>query len=234
MMDSPNNLQQDALRLMDGFRRHGSWDTALSELDNPQDVQQPAPPTEPSPVATAPVAGEATSKPQAEEAAKQREPILPQIKALGQPFGDSDTPVLPVSSQLHGQVPMHVGGQIERQYPSLRAHSHVDWQHLNPRLLNTLNKLGEKRGLAVVISSGYRDVLHNAQIEGAKHSNHLRGTAIDAFVNGHPIGEVFTPEELAKVGIRSGSLNFPKGKPDSSHVDLMGTPIKTRTKEAQR
>jgi len=136
-------------------------------------------------------------------------------------------PVVPTRSQLNGQVPMVAGGEINAKYPNLQAASHVDWQHINPRLLNTLQKLAEKSGGVMVINSGYRSNEYNAKIGGATRSNHRHGTAVDATINGHPIGDVYSPDELASLGLRSGNTpGFFKGRPDPVHVDLIGVPVR--------
>lgn len=143
--------------------------------------------------------------------------------------GDAYTvPTVPVAGATHGgTVPMIVGGDIKAKYPNLQVQSEVDWQHINPRLLGILQKQAEKYGGVIVITSGYRSLDHNQKIGGASGSNHTKGLAVDAFINGHPIGDVIPPEEWAKLGIRSGNTpGFFKGKPDPVHLDMTGIPVK--------
>lgn len=142
--------------------------------------------------------------------------------------GQSETPLIPMQGATHGgAVPMVTGGNIGQQYPNLRAQSQVDWQHVNPRLLSILQKEAEKRGVVIVLNSGYRSTEYNTKIGGATGSNHRQGLAVDAYINGHPIGDVITPDEWAKHGVRSGNTpGFFKGKPDPEHLDLAGIPIK--------
>jgi hypothetical protein len=124
-----------------------------------------------------------------------------------------------------GQVPMQPAGGIEQKYPQLRAKSTVDWHRVNPRLLQLLNKQGEKTGDVIVLSSGYRDNQYNAAAGGHPQSNHRLGLSVDAHINGHPIGEVIDPQSLIKVGLHVGGPNG-----DPSHVDLSGIPIKNQQK----
>jgi hypothetical protein len=126
-----------------------------------------------------------------------------------------------------GGVPMMPGGHIQLQYPGLRTQGTVDWQRVNPRLLEVLDKEAQKRQSVIVIQSGYRDHAHNAQIGGHPNSAHKRGVAVDAFINGHPLGEVIGPDELAKLGI---SVGGPKGD-DPAHIDLRGIPMKMPPKQ---
>jgi hypothetical protein len=138
------------------------------------------------------------------------------------------TPVVPVQGATHGgTVPMVTGGDLSQRYPNLVAQSQVDWHHINPRLLMILQKEAEKRGVHVVVISGYRSRDYNAKIGGAQQSNHTKGLAVDAYINGHPIGDVIPPEEWARLGVRSGNTpGFFKGKPDPEHLDLAGIPVK--------
>jgi hypothetical protein len=170
--------------------------------------------------------------------AAQAEVQMPQIQKptmLPGPKGEGDSkpdpynpkPLIKLQSRLNGQVPMVMGGNIRQRYPNLQVQSQVDWQHVNPRLLEILQKEGKKRGVVIVINSGYRSNDYNKQIGGAQGSNHRLGTAVDAYINGHPIGDVISPDEWAKLGIRSGNVpGFFHGKPDPMHLDMIGIPVK--------
>jgi hypothetical protein len=130
--------------------------------------------------------------------------------------------MMTIAGNVHGgAAPMRPGGTIQQQYPGLRAMSRVDWRQVNPRLLTLLDKEAQKRGVAIVLQSGYRDHRENDLAKGHPTSAHKRGVAVDAFIAGHPIGEVVGPDELAKMGIEVGG---PKGDP--AHVELMGIPLK--------
>lgn len=121
----------------------------------------------------------------------------------------------------NGAVPMMPGGDISSKYPNLKTMSHVDWQKVNPRLLALLNKEATKMNLTIAIDSGYRDQNYNGKVAGHPSSGHMRGTSVDAFINGHPIGEVIDPAKLGKLGLSVGGHSG-----DPSHVDLAGIPIK--------
>jgi len=128
---------------------------------------------------------------------------------------------------------MKTGGDIRRQYPNLQANGNVDWVHINPRLLQIVNDEAAKKGVVAVLNSGYRSSVYNRQIGGAQDSRHQAGLALDAYINGHPIGEVIPPEEWAKLGVRSGNApGFFHGKPDPMHLDMAGIPIKQKGPKA--
>jgi hypothetical protein len=183
----------------------------------------------------APLGGTAAKAAQAAQAPiplpkQESTPALP-----GLPGSDSGAAtqltqtMVPMAGATHGgMVPMVTGGDIRQKYPNLSVQSQVDWQHINPRLLNILQKEAEKRGVAIVINSGYRSRAYNSKIGGAQNSNHTRGLAVDAYINGHPIGDVIGPDEWAKLGVRSGNTpGFFRGQPDPEHLDIVGIPVKT-------
>lgn len=147
----------------------------------------------------------------------------------GKPQQDPYNPVdLIPHSQAHGldgSVPMTMGGK--NVYTNLHFSGHVDFQHVNPRLLDAINKEAKKLGGVVNIISGYRSNEYSDKVGGFKGDPHTKGLAIDAYINGHPIGEVIPPEVWAKYGIRSGNTpGFYKGKTDPEHLDLIGVPVK--------
>lgn len=134
---------------------------------------------------------------------------------------------IPTTKYMNGRAPMVTGGNIAAKYPGLAAQSQVDWEHVNPRLLQVLSKQAQKHGIVIVLNSGYRDNAYSVAHGGFANDPHTHGTAVDAYVNGHPIGDVISPEEWAKLGVRSGNTpGFYKGKPDPEHLDLMGIPVK--------
>jgi hypothetical protein len=88
-------------------------------------------------------------------------------------------------------------------------------------LLSKINAEAKRRGQTVDIISGYRPKDYNRKIGGAKNSNHTRAQAVDAYVGGAPIGEVWDAATFKRLGLRSGNQpGFFKGKPDPEHVDL--------------
>lgn len=60
-------------------------------------------------------------------------------------------------------------------------------------LANLLDIARNEIGKPITITSGYRTVLHNAKVRGAKYSFHTRGMAADIKADG------VKPKELAKV-----------------------------------
>jgi hypothetical protein len=126
---------------------------------------------------------------------------------------------------LDGSIPMVMGGK--NNYTNLHFSGHVDFQHVNPRLLDAINKEASKIGAVANVISGYRSNEYSSKVGGFKGDPHTRGLATDAYINGHPIGEVIPPETWAKYGIRSGNTpGFYKGKTDPEHLDLVGIPVK--------
>jgi hypothetical protein len=169
---------------------------------------------------------------------------MPQVPGANQPTGAGLSgmnhgaavnfpEIIPVKGGLNGAAPMKTGGNIQQRYPNLQANGNVDWMHVNPRLLQVVNDEAAKRGVVAVLNSGYRSSVYNQEIGGAQKSRHQAGLAIDAYINGHPIGEVIAPEEWAKLGIRSGNVpGFFNGKPDPMHLDMAGIPIKQKGPKA--
>ena len=134
-------------------------------------------------------------------------------------------PLIPHTGGLDGSIPMVTGGK--NPWSNIQFAGHVDFQHVNSRLLDAINKEAKKMGGTVSVISGYRSTQYNNKIGGATGSNHRKGLAVDAYIDGHPIGEVIPPEVWAKYGIRSGNTpGFFKGKPDPEHLDLVGVPVK--------
>jgi hypothetical protein len=130
------------------------------------------------------------------------------------------------SRGLTGETPMFVGGP-NKNYPSIAFQPHVDFQHVNPYLLQSIEKVAQQNGLHVTITSGYRNNKYSASHGGFVGDPHTKGLAVDAYVNGHPIGDVIPPQVWAKLGIRSGAVKgFYQGKSDPEHLDLVGMPVK--------
>lgn len=100
----------------------------------------------------------------------------------------------------------------------------MDWQHVNPSLLQKLNSIGRDMHSIVVIYSGYRSNAYSVQVGGFSGDPHTHGIAVDAKMNGREIGLVVSARVFAKYGLRSGNqANFYNGKPDPGHVDLGGS-----------
>ena len=114
---------------------------------------------------------------------------------------------------------------ISSQYPFLAtARPDVDWRHVNPILLRQLNALGRYLKKVIVIFSGYRSDAYSQKVGGFAGDPHTRHIAVDATIGGKPIGNVVSRKLFDQFGLRTGNQpNFYHGKPDPSHVDLVGT-----------
>lgn len=133
--------------------------------------------------------------------------------------------IIPHSGGLNGDLPMALGGT--NPYSNIQFAGHVDWQHVNPRLLDSINREAKKRNAVATVISGYRSNDYSVANGGFKGDPHTKGLAVDAYINGHPIGDVISPDEWSKYGVRSGNTpGFYKGKPDPEHLDLIGLPVK--------
>lgn len=89
---------------------------------------------------------------------------------------------------------------------------------ISMELATALQTLRDKAGLPLTINSGFRCVKHNAAVGGAKHSQHLYGTAADVAL---PQG--FSPVQFAAL---ADSLNKFDGLGIYDwglHVDVRGT-----------
>ena len=103
----------------------------------------------------------------------------------------------------------------------LRFSPGVDWQHVRPELLQKLNQLAAQRKVIVTLTSAYRSNQHSIAVGGFAGDPHTRGIAVDATVNGKPIGNVIPATAFAQVGLITGNQpNFFNGKPDPVHVQL--------------
>lgn len=115
---------------------------------------------------------------------------------------------------------MTPGGQSP--YANLRFNAHTDWRHVDPRLLQALQKVAKAQGVTVDVISGYRSNQYSAANGGFAGDPHTKGLAVDAYVDGKPIGDVIAPSVWASVGVRSGAqAGFYKGNSDPEHLDLM-------------
>jgi Transglycosylase SLT domain len=142
-----------------------------------------------------------------------------------------DIPVMGMHGSLNGNAPMITGNARAgtERYPNLQFSGHTDWEHVNPRLLKAVDAAAKKYHTRAVIISGYRSNKYSSSVGGFAGDPHSRGVAVDAYINGHPIGDVIPPDEWAKLGIRSGNTpGFYKGKADPEHLDLVGLPHKSR------
>ena len=197
-------------------------------LTSALDQQQDQGPVMPDPAQTNPLSGWQQFLP--------KPPKQGALHGLETPLGGANLPpVVPHGGGLHGGLsgttPMIVGAQSSRRgteiYPNLKFANHVDWTHVNPRLLDALQREAKKLHGHITIISGYRSNKYSQRVGGFAGDPHSKGLAVDAYIDGHPIGDVIGPEQWAKLGIRSGNTpGFYHGKPDPEHLDLVGTPHK--------
>ena len=125
-----------------------------------------------------------------------------------------------------------------KKYPFLSVSPGVNWQKVDKTLLANLNALGRSRGQIITLESGYRDAkkqygLYQDFLSGRRAgpvapayydpktgeytstSKHSRGEAVDAYINGVPIGKATPPSALAKFGLRART-----DIDDPSHTEL--------------
>ena len=90
-----------------------------------------------------------------------------------------------------------------------------------PALIDLLEDLRSHFGKPVTINSGYRCTVHNANVGGAKNSQHLKGTAADVVVSGvspstvyawadenNPTGGVGKYNSFTHIDVRSGKARW--------------------------
>jgi hypothetical protein len=108
-----------------------------------------------------------------------------------------------------------------RLYPFLIFEPGVDWQHVNPQLLQGLNRMGAQKGVVITVISGYRTPAHSVAVGGFADDPHTKGIAVDAEVGGKPVGSVFSAKQFQAAGLETGNQpGFFNGKPDPGHVQL--------------
>lgn len=108
-----------------------------------------------------------------------------------------------------------------RLYPFLTFEPGVDWQHVNPQLLQGLNRMGAQKGVVITVISGYRTPAHSVAVGGFADDPHTKGIAVDAEVGGKPVGSVFSAKQFQQAGLETGNQpGFFNGKPDPGHVQL--------------
>lgn len=120
----------------------------------------------------------------------------------------------------NGTQPMRFGGKDP--YGNIVFNSNVDWQDVNPRLLQAIQKIAAQRGYTVDVNSGYRSNAYSQKVGGFAGDPHSRGIAVDAYVGGKPIGDVIPANVWKALGVRSGDTFTYKGSTDPEHLDLVG------------
>ncbi len=90
---------------------------------------------------------------------------------------------------------------------------------MDSRLLEVLDKLREKLGEPLVISSGYRCPTHNRNIGGASESYHTRGMAADIYIN----SESYSPADIRDLAFECGAdTAVAYSTQGFVHVDMRG------------
>jgi uncharacterized protein YcbK (DUF882 family) len=87
---------------------------------------------------------------------------------------------------------------------------------MDRRLIEVLQRIRDHYGVPVTINSGYRCPVHNANVGGARNSQHLLGTAADFVVRGISPAQVFRDLDPLWPGGLGRYNNF-------THVDVRAT-----------
>lgn len=125
----------------------------------------------------------------------------------------------PQAHPAAGDAAMVTGGHSP--YANIDFSPGVDWQHVSPKLLQAINRIGQAYGTKITVNSGYRSNQHSVAVGGFAGDPHTKGLAVDAYINGKPVGDVIPPSVWQKLGITSGNVpNFYNGAPDPEHLQL--------------
>jgi uncharacterized protein YcbK (DUF882 family) len=89
-------------------------------------------------------------------------------------------------------------------------------QGMDPALLEVLERVREYFDAPVTVVSGYRCPKHNAEVGGARSSQHLLGTAADIRVKGIKPYEVYRAVTMQIMVGRGGVGKYPT----FTHVDV--------------
>ena len=90
---------------------------------------------------------------------------------------------------------------------------------MDTRLLEVLDKMRERLGEPLVVSSGYRCPTHNRNRGGASQSYHMRGMAADVYIN----SDQYSPKEIEAIAFECGA-DTACAYPNEGfvHVDMRG------------
>ena len=95
----------------------------------------------------------------------------------------------------------------------LREFECKDGSHLvkvDHRLVERLQKLRDRLGKPIIITSGYRTPEHNKKVGGAPNSQHLHGTAVDIKIYGMTPKQILPHAEavgFTGIGLYSGHIH---------------------------
>ena len=90
---------------------------------------------------------------------------------------------------------------------------------MDTRLLDVLDKMRERLGEPLVVSSGYRCPTHNRNSSGASQSYHMKGMAADVYIN----SDQYSPKEIEAIAFECGA-DTACAYPNEGfvHVDMRG------------
>ena len=86
---------------------------------------------------------------------------------------------------------------------------------MNPVLIAKLDELRGMIDRPIIVSSGYRCPVHNANVGGVRNSQHVKGNAADIWCNGVSVG--YLADMAAKVGFDGIGRYYAEG---FVHVDV--------------
>ena len=116
----------------------------------------------------------------------------------------------------------HLSRHFQVQELSCR---HCQKVYVTPLLMNMLEQIRSRAGVALTINSGYRCPTHNANLGGAPSSKHMLGMAADIAVpdkyRTNPAEFLEICEDVAK-GVRGGYHYYPNSH--FVHVDCWPYP----------
>ena len=107
-----------------------------------------------------------------------------------------------------------------KSYGVYIANTGVDTSCMTPKLKTAIGQIERHFGRKVVVSSGYRNVYHNAKVGGADNSFHTKCMAADIFIPGVPKGRLIA---FAKQLDRVGGLGCYPGR-TFIHIDVRDRP----------
>lgn len=82
-----------------------------------------------------------------------------------------------------GQYEQKFDTITDGNYPNLRFASHIDTR-IDPALLSIVDKTAREKGVILTVTSGYRSPTYNANVGGARLSQHQLGRAVDVSGSG--------------------------------------------------
>ena len=106
-------------------------------------------------------------------------------------------------------------------YSNILTTGGVNISRVDPKLLGAINQVAKAHGVKVTINSGWRSPQHSVAVGGFANDPHTKGLAVDAYVNGRPIGSVFGPGIWSALGVTSGAVpGFYHGSSDPEHLQI--------------